>query len=194
MNKVEATKAKIIEATVKIVMDKGFANTRTAEIAGEAGVSEGLIFKYFPTKNHLFAIIINDNIQRLKSGVEEIINNHNLNPTAKLLSLINFHFNFFSIDRNIVQLIFGHSDRKSMVDVESLLQNGLYPYVQLIIKVLEEGIARGEFKPFDPEVTALAIIGSMQVNLINKIFLKNSEDLERVKNELIEFILAAIKR
>lgn len=194
MNKVEASKEKIIEATVKLAMAKGFANTRTAEIAKEAGVSEGLIFKYFPTKNRLFAMIINDNIQRLKSGVEEIINNGNLNPTAKLIALINFHFNFFTVDRNIVQLVFGHSDRKSMVDVESVLQHGIHPYVRLVIEILEEGINSGEFKPFDPEVTALAIIGSMQVNLINKLVLKNNEDLERVKNELIEFILAAIKR
>lgn len=194
MNKVEATKEKIIEATVKIAMAKGFANTRTAEIAKEAGVSEGLIFKYFPTKNHLFTIIINDNIQRLKSGVAEIINDQNLNPTAKLISLINFHFKFFTIDHNIVQLIFGHSDRKSMIDVESVLQQGVHPYVQLVTRILEEGIESGEFKPFDPEVTALAVIGSMQINLINNVLLKNKADLERVKKELTEFILAAIKR
>jgi len=194
MNKAETTKEKIIAATVKLAMAKGFANTRTAEIAKEAGVSEGLIFKYFPTKNQLFAVIINDNIQRLKSGVQEIIDDRNLNPTAKLISLINFHFRFFIDDRNIVQLVFGHSDRKSMVDIESVIQQGVYPYVRLVIKILEEGIKSGEFKPFDPEVTALAIIGSLQVNLINKLILKNNEDMERVKNELIEFILAAIQR
>ncbi len=194
MNKAEAAKEKIIEATVRLAMAKGFANTRTAEIAREAGVSEGLIFKYFPTKNQLFTMIINDNIQRLKSGIEEIINNRGLNSTAKLVALINFHFSFFTIDRNIVQLVFGHSDRKSMVDIESVLQHGVHPYVKLVIKILEEGINSGEFKPFDPEVTALAIIGSMQVNLINKIILKKNEDLERVKNELMEFILTAIKR
>ena len=194
MNRVEATKKKIIEATVKIATAKGFANTRTAEIAKQAGVSEGLIFKYFPTKNYLFAVIINDNIQRLINGVGEIIDNPSLTPTAKLIALINFHFSFFTIDRNIVQLVFGHSDRKSMVDMESVLQHGVQPYLRLVIKILEEGINSGEFKPLDPEVTALAIIGSMQVNLINKLILKNSEDLERVKYELTEFILAAIKR
>lgn len=194
MKKAEATKEKIIAATVKLAMAKGFANTRTAEIAKEAGVSEGLIFKYFPTKNQLFAVIINDNIQRLKSGVQEIIDDRDLNPTAKLISLINFHFRFFAVDRNIVQLVFGHSDRKSMVDIESVIQQGVHPYVRLVIKILEEGIKSGEFKPLDPEVTALAIIGSLQVNLINKLILKNDEDLERVKNELIEFILAAIRR
>ena len=91
-------------------------------------------------------------------------------------------------------MVFGHSDRKSMVDMESVLQHGVQPYLRLVIKILEEGVKSGEFKQLDPEVTALAIIGSMQVNLINKLILKNSEDLERVKYELTEFILAAIKR
>lgn len=194
MNKAEKTKEKIIEATVKVAMDKGFANTRTAEIARIAGVSEGLIFKYFPTKNHLFSVIINDNIKRIISGVEEIINDRNLNPTAKLISLINFHFNFFTVDLNIVQLIFGHSERKNLIDVESILQQGVHPYVQLVVKILDEGIANGEFRSFNPEVAALMIIGSMQINLINNLLLKRNEDLEQVKKELVEMILTAIKR
>ncbi len=194
MNKVEITKEKIIAATVKMAMEKGFANTRTSDIAKEAGVSEGLIFKYFPTKNQLFAVIINDNIQRLKNGVEEIINNPNLKPTSKLISLINFHFKFFTIDRNIAQLIFGHSEHKSLVDVESVILNGVHPYVRLVTKIFEEGIKIGEFRSVDPEVAALSVIGGMQINLINKVFLKKNEDLERVKKELTEFILTGIKR
>jgi AcrR family transcriptional regulator len=194
MSKAEITKEKIIATTVKIAMNKGFANTRTAEIAKEAGVSEGLIYKYYPTKNHLFSVIVNDTIQSLKNGVEEIIDNQDLNPTAKLISLINFHFNFFTIDRNIVQLLIGHSDRKSMIDVEAILQQGIHPYVQLVVRILEAGIESGEFRTMDTKVVALAIIGGMQVSLVNKIFLGNNEDLEKVKNELIEFFLAAIKR
>lgn len=194
MSKAEITKEKIIDTTVKIAMNKGFANTRTAEIAKEAGVSEGLIYKYYPTKKHLFSVIVNDTIQSLKNGVEEIIANQGLNPTAKLISLINFHFNFFTIDRNIVQLLIGHSDRKSMVDVEAILQQGVHPYVELVVRILESGIENGEFRTMDTKVVALAIIGGMQVSLVNKIFLGNNEDLEKVKNELIEFFLAAIKR
>lgn len=194
MSKAEITKEKIIATTVKIAMNKGFANTRTAEIAKEAGVSEGLIYKYYPTKNHLFSVIVNDTIQSLKNGVEEIIDNQDLNPTAKLISLINFHFNFFTIDRNIVQLLIGHSDRKSMIDVETILQQGVHPYVQLVVRILEAGIESGEFRTMDTKVVALAIIGGMQVSLVNKIFLGNNEDLEKVKYELIEFFLAAIKR
>lgn len=194
MSKVEKSKEKIIAATVRVAMDKGFANVRTADISREAGVSEGLIFKYFPTKKHLFAIIINDNIERLKNGVEKIIDDQGLNPTAKIISLVNFHFNFFTVDRNIVQLIFGHSERKSLIDVESVIQQGVHPYIQLIVRILDEGIANGEFRPFNPEVSALMIIGSMQLNLINSVLLKSNEDLEQVKKELIEIILTAIKR
>lgn len=194
MSKVEKSKEKIIAATVRVAMDKGFANVRTADISREAGVSEGLIFKYFPTKKHLFTIIINDNIERLKNGVEKIINDQDLNPTSKIISLVNFHFNFFTVDRNIVQLIFGHSERKSLIDVESVIQQGVHPYIQLIVRILDEGIANGEFRPFNPEVSALMIIGSMQLNLINSVLLKSNEDLEQVKKELIEIILTAIKR
>lgn len=193
MNKVEATKEKIIEATVKIAMAKGFANTRTVDISREAGVSEGLIYKYFPSKKHLFAEIISDNIRRLQKGIEEIIANRNLNPTAKMTALVGFHFDFFSVDTNLVQLVVGHSERKSMVDLESVFQHALTPYVKLIIQILEEGIAAGEFRSTNTELAATAIIGSMQVTLAYKVFSNRNINPIEMKKELVEYILNGIR-
>ncbi len=48
-----ATKARIAEAAMRLFAEQGFAATSTRQIAQAAGVSEGLIFRYFPTKLEL---------------------------------------------------------------------------------------------------------------------------------------------
>ncbi|MGH7427197.1 MAG: helix-turn-helix domain-containing protein, partial [Candidatus Methylomirabilaceae bacterium] len=50
--------ASIIVAAASLFAAKGFNGTTTREIARTAGISEALVFKYFPTKRALYAAIL----------------------------------------------------------------------------------------------------------------------------------------
>jgi AcrR family transcriptional regulator len=47
-------RAAIIKAVRHVFADKGFDGTTTRELADAAGISEGLLFKHFPSKEALF--------------------------------------------------------------------------------------------------------------------------------------------
>jgi AcrR family transcriptional regulator len=49
---------KILEASIDLFSEKGFANTSTSEIAKKAGVAEGTIFKHFGSKDNLLIATI----------------------------------------------------------------------------------------------------------------------------------------
>ncbi len=49
---------KILESAIKIFSEKGFSAATTSEIAKEAGVAEGTIFRYFKTKKDLLRGIL----------------------------------------------------------------------------------------------------------------------------------------
>lgn len=51
------TKARIVDAALRLFSERGFAATSTRQIAEAAGVAEGLIFHYFPTKMDLLLSI-----------------------------------------------------------------------------------------------------------------------------------------
>lgn len=59
----EERRRRIVEASVPLFGRRGFAGTTTKEIADAAGVSEGLVFKHFPSKQALYAEILNDGCQ-----------------------------------------------------------------------------------------------------------------------------------
>ncbi len=50
----ERTRAKLIEATLDVVADVGYARASTRAIAQAAGVAEGTIYRHFPDKTSLF--------------------------------------------------------------------------------------------------------------------------------------------
>ena len=50
----DQTRAKLIEATLAVVAETGYAHASTRAIASAAGVSEGTIYRHFPDKASLF--------------------------------------------------------------------------------------------------------------------------------------------
>jgi AcrR family transcriptional regulator len=54
----EARPAELLEAALALFGEKGFAATRTEEVAQRAGVSKGTLYLYYPSKEELFKAVI----------------------------------------------------------------------------------------------------------------------------------------
>ncbi|MGD9728637.1 MAG: TetR/AcrR family transcriptional regulator, partial [Nitrospiraceae bacterium] len=66
--------ANLIAAATTLFAARGFRGTTTKEIAKAAGVSEALLFKYFPTKRALYAAILAEkaNLNALVEAIDEV--------------------------------------------------------------------------------------------------------------------------
>src|SRR5687768_18611685 len=54
----EQARGAILDAALRVFGEKGFDGATTAEVAKAAGVSKGLVFNYFPTKDALLQAMI----------------------------------------------------------------------------------------------------------------------------------------
>jgi AcrR family transcriptional regulator len=59
----EARREQILETALGLFAERGFDGTSTRQIAKEAGIAEGLIFHYFPTKGSLLTAILQDRLE-----------------------------------------------------------------------------------------------------------------------------------
>lgn len=71
---------RIINAAINAFSEKGFEATRTREIAERAGIAEGTIFRYFPTKDaileRMVPLLIRVMMPRISSPIDKIISSH----------------------------------------------------------------------------------------------------------------------
>ena len=58
----EARPGELLAAALDLFVEKGFAATRSEEVAVRAGVSKGTLFLYFPSKEELFKAVVMDSI------------------------------------------------------------------------------------------------------------------------------------
>ena len=55
----------LIEAALTLFVEKGFAATRSEEVAHLAGVSKGTLYLYYPSKEELFKAVVRQNLSAL---------------------------------------------------------------------------------------------------------------------------------
>jgi TetR/AcrR family transcriptional regulator len=75
--KAKDRKSQLLGACMELFAERGFHGTRTRELAEKAGVSEALLFRFFPTKEALVRAILNasrpeERIRILEEDVDHI--------------------------------------------------------------------------------------------------------------------------
>ena len=67
----EATRSALLGAAVESLMEHGVAGFTTSDVVGRAGMSNGALFRYFPTKADLLAATVEHVFVRLRRDYEE---------------------------------------------------------------------------------------------------------------------------
>lgn len=83
-----STEEKILEAARKVFMKKGYAATRTRDIAEEAGINLALLNYYFRSKEKLFDLVMLENLQQFMLGLKSLINNTDSSLEEKIEKLV----------------------------------------------------------------------------------------------------------
>ncbi|ACT01510.1 TetR/AcrR family transcriptional regulator [Paenibacillus sp. JDR-2] len=65
-------KDQIKKAALKIFAEKGLAGTKMSMIAEEAGISQGLSYRYFESKDEIFALLVEEAIEESRKAILNI--------------------------------------------------------------------------------------------------------------------------
>lgn len=98
MSKVDNTASaeeRIKQAARKVFLQKGYAATRTRDIAAEADINLALLNYYFRSKEKLFDIIMLENIQQFVQCVLPIIDDRTTSLQQKIEGLVDRYIDMF---------------------------------------------------------------------------------------------------
>lgn len=62
----------ILEVALQLFANKGFAATKISDISSVTGISQGLIYHYFPSKNEVFHVLIGTAINKMNEAATNL--------------------------------------------------------------------------------------------------------------------------
>lgn len=173
----------------KLFAENGFYGTATARIAKDAGVSNGILFHYFPTKDDLIRAMYFDVKDRLfEYSLSQIYKGATLKESIYTLWLAAVEWNLENPEDFEFMLQFENSPFYS-IDLERS-----HRYVQMSLELAEKGINEGVFKHITP-LLLFQVMSSLVQTTVR--FLRNNEEYQQdteYKNRLFEMAWDAIKK
>jgi AcrR family transcriptional regulator len=167
----EARPGELLDAALDLFVEKGFAATRAEEVAARAGVSKGTLFLYFPSKEELFKAVVRENLSgRFKEWNEEF-QAFEGDTVDMVRYCIQVWWERIGATRasGITKLII--SEARNFPDIAAFYQQEVIrPGNELIRRILQRGIDRGEFRPMDLDYAVFSLISPM----IHLIMMKHS--------------------
>jgi len=184
----------ILKAALEIFSRKGYASTTTDEIAEAAGLSKGLLYFYFNSKEDIFVSVLKDGMEKLISKLKKEIR-PDLSPEDQLITFIETEYEFYSKNIKFFKLLNSTYSGYvlGMISPESREEfiSTHYEEMKILEEIFDRGKERGIFKDIDTHDLIFSLAGLMHGLLIMK---PGQKDLERMKNLTIEVFLYGIKR
>jgi AcrR family transcriptional regulator len=158
----EARPQELLDAALALFVEKGFAATRTDEVAQHAGVSKGTLYLYYPSKEELFKAVVRHNLGALIAEGEELAGTFE-GSTSELLSTLmrtwwqrvgsthaaGIHKIVLAEVRNFPELAQFYTDEV------------MVPADRLFSGCVQRGINSGEFRPMPVHDVAHALIAPL---------------------------------
>jgi AcrR family transcriptional regulator len=149
----------LLEAAMTLFVERGFAATRSEEVATRAGVSKGTLYLYFPSKVDLFKAVIRTHLTAPIAEAQALADQFS-GPTDELLrTLILMIWDRVGLSAagSICKVIV--AEARNFPDVAQFyVQEVIDPTHRLLGSVLRRGIARGEFRAIPVESAIPALI------------------------------------
>ena len=195
------TEARIKEAARIVFLNKGFAATRTRDIAEEAGINLALLNYYFRSKQKLFNLIMLDALKIFLSSIYNVINDIQLTFEEKLVSISSNYIDTLLVNPEIPLFILSELRNDPAHLIENVGIRDLVLQSDLIKQLLEK-VQSGEFKPVNPLNFIMNIIGMTVFPFLASPILKilgNMDQkefntlIESRKEQIPKWVLATLK-
>ena len=140
----EARRRRIVEAARSCFAEHGFAGATVEAIAKSAEVSNGLLYKHFQGKEHLFQVVVGDIV---RDWVRALVpaEAEGLSPTEKLEQMFRRSVAFCRTNPLLPAVLSGDA-RFELQRIGNPTRGRVHAHRQLVASVLRDGIAKGEFR------------------------------------------------
>jgi TetR/AcrR family transcriptional regulator, fatty acid metabolism regulator protein len=186
-------KLKIAEAMRSLLENRTFESITIAEIAATAGVTEGLLYKYFKDRRDLLHYVLKEHYQQFLVQINRDLQGIDgaLNKLRKIV--------WSSIERYANHRVFARIILLEVRNSEGYFQSEAYALVQefnrLVIGIINEGIAAGEIRDgLPPAYIRNALFGTIEHSCLNRILFNETVSTSEAAHCISDLLINGIKK
>lgn len=155
-------RAATIAAVVDLASSQNPGEITTAAIAAHMHLTQGALFRHFPTKDAIWQAVMEWVAERLLAGVDRAARGIE-SPLAALQAMFMSHVEFVVEHPGVPRMMFGELQRAEPTPAKRIARRLIERYAERVGACIDQGKARGEIAPeLDTRAAATLFIGTVQ--------------------------------
>jgi len=135
----------ILAAGRTVLSARGFNDAAISAIAAEAGVSDGLVYRYFTNKRDLLIAVLADFYEGIIDNLEVILDQYDTFE-ERIRAIVYEHIARFASDKEMCELFLTEirvSNNYGETEIFRLNRR----YTSIVVRTAQDGLAKGEMNP-----------------------------------------------
>ena len=187
-------RAATVEAVISLAAEQNPSDITTAAIAQRMGLTQGALFRHFPTKDALLEAVMAWVAERLLARVNEAIQNA-ASASEALEAVFMAHINFVSEHPGVPRMLFGELQRPGDTLPKKIVQTLSRHYGERLHRLFEAGKSQGELDPnLDIDAARALFIGSIQGLVMQALLAGDPAQIRRDASDVFSIYRRGIRR
>ncbi len=183
----------ILEASGKILMDKGITGLTTKNLAKEMGFSESALYRHFKDKEAIVLLLIQYLSKNINQRFEQILIT-NTSEDEKYITLFKSQFQFFKKNPHFIIIVLSEGLMDSSEDIKQNIQTLMQNNSKTFKTIITNGQQHNLFiKNTDPDYIVHFIMGSFRLQMLKWKMSNFSFDIEQNGMKTMTQLLTLIK-
>lgn len=186
----EETRAKIMEAAIKLFSKRGYNKASVDEICEEAGISKGAFYHHFKSKQALFLALLDGWLQFVDNAIETT--KDKTVPETFMQMTQAFPYIFETAGENLPMFLefwLQASRDKKIWEASIAPYRRYHKYFTSLIK---KGVDEGSFVEVDPELASRMIVSTAMGLLLQSLLDPKGADWEKVSRESTNMLVSSL--
>lgn len=151
-----------VEAVIDLAAEQNPADITTGAIAKRMGVTQGALFRHFPSKDTILQAVMEWVSERLLARIDKATAAA-ASPLGALEAAFTAHIEFISEHPGVPRMLFGELQRAERTIAKRMAQTLIQRYGERLGRLIAEGKERGELvATLDDKAAATLFIGTIQ--------------------------------
>lgn len=185
-------KQAVLEVAQAMFMQRGYEGLSIRDLAEACGLAKATIYHHFRDKEDLLFCVIEHQLYTQRAHLMEVANG-DLPPQAKLRAALDVYYQLLYEKRaGVMWSISAYAQLKERLRI--FLQSQLAVSLEPWMRILEEGIAEGVFRPLDVQRSAFSLLALLNASALYQTGLGMADAGERPSGYVFDFVTRGILR